>query len=312
VRHSLHTKRAMGILWLVLSANLTSAAVKFALSLMAGSAMLRADAYYTALDASVDLMLLVLLRVASQPPDENHPYGHAKFESIGAAGIAVLIFAALEDLGRRVWQVWHERHVPHAELWQIGILAALTLASLALAIWQIRRARELASTGLGADGWYTLTGCGVSLVSIGVLLGGRAGLSWPDAAGASLAFVLTLAAGLAVGRRALAALTDEVRLNPERVYAAAYAIKGVKAASAIRSRGQENSVHVDLTIEVEPSLSVVDGHQLATSTEDAIHREFPEVAEVTVHVEPYGQGHSHSRATVSPPRTSHPADSGKP
>jgi cation diffusion facilitator family transporter len=287
-----HHKQAMGILWLVLGANLASAAVKFVISLASGSTMLRADAYFTALDATVDLMLIMLLRIASQPADENHPYGHSKFESIGAGGISVLIFAALEDLGRRVWEAWHGGQVPHAQLWQIAVLAVITLSSLALAVWQLRRAKELASTGLGADGWYTLTGCAVSLMSIGALLGGRAGLAWPDAVGSSLAFLLTLGAGLAVARRALAALTDEVRLNPERVYAAAYAIQGVKSATAIRSRGQENAIHVDLTIEVDPALSVVDGHHLATLTEDAIHREFPEVVEVTVHVEPLGLGHA--------------------
>lgn len=278
---------AARLMWIVLAANLLAAGVKVALAIATGAAMLRGDAYFSLLDAGVDLLLLVFMRYAAKPADTRHPYGHAKFEAVAVALVAVLIFAALQDLGRQVWRAFGaEAELPRSEPWYLVLLAALFVFNLGLAAWQLHHARRLSSSGLAADAWYTLTGCVLTLLSIGALWGAQQGLAWPNAWGGVLAFGFTLAAGLTVARNALATLTDEQRLDEAAVMEAATSVEGVCGAHHVRSRGAENDVHVDLHVEVLPQLSVLQAHLLSGLVEQAIQERFPEVADVTVHIEP--------------------------
>lgn len=277
---------AARLMWLVLAANLLAAGVKFALALATHSAMLRGDAYFTIVDAGVDLLLLVFMRYAAKPADARHPYGHAKFEAVAVAAVAVFIFAALQDLGKQVWAAFQHPSLPHCEPTYIWLLAGVLVFNLVLAIWQLLQARKLASSGLAADAWYTFTGCALTLLSIGALLGAANGLSWPNAWGSLLAFLFTLGAGIAVARQALATFTDEQRLDAGGVAAAALSVEGICGAHHIRSRGAEQDVHVDLHIEVLPQLSVLEAHLLSGLVEQAIQEHFPQVSDVTVHIEP--------------------------
>jgi cation diffusion facilitator family transporter len=279
-------RAAARMMWFVLMANITVAGLKLMLSLLSGSAMLRGDAYFTVIDGLVDLMLLVFMRYAAKPADARHPYGHAKFEALAVAAVSVLIFAALQDLGRHIWEGFQHALAPQAEPWYLWLLAGLLVFNLGLAAWEYVMARRLRSSGLSADAWYTLTGCMLTVLSLGALLGAEHGLAWPDAAGASVAFVLTLGAGFIVARDALAALTDERRLDPQAVEDAARSVEGVLGCHHVRSRGMADSIHVDLHIEVAPQLPVLQAHLLADLVEQAVQERFPDVNDVTVHVEP--------------------------
>lgn len=276
----------MRILQLVLAANLLAALVKFALALLSGSAMLRGDAYFSFVDAGVDLLLLGFVRYAAKPPDIRHPYGHAKFEALAVAAVAVLIFAALQDLARQVWAAFSGGLLPRTEPWYVWLLAVLLLFNLGLAFWQLGHSRRLGSSSLAADAWYTFTGCVLTLLSIAALLGAAQGLAWPNAWGGVLAFCFTLGAGIAVARRALSTLTDEQRLDAQGVTEAALSVEGICGAHHVRSRGAEQDVHVDLHVEVLPQLSVLEAHLLSGLVEQAIMQRYPEVSDVTVHIEP--------------------------
>lgn len=276
------------IMALVLALNLAAAAVKFVFSLLADSAVLRGDAYYSAIDALVDVVLLVMLRLAARPPDENHPYGHAKFEALAVAVVAVLIFIMLQDLGVSAWHRLHGGHVPHFDPLYVWTLAATLLFSLALALYQVARGRTLGSPALRADGMFTLSGCALTALSIASLLGGRAGLAWPDAAGAFLACGMILWSGWQVGRDALATLLDEVRIDEASLMSVVLGVPGVGGCHQIRSRGLPEHIHVDLHIQVDPEMSVFYGHKVAHAVEDEVMARFSGVQEVAVHVEPLG------------------------
>jgi cation diffusion facilitator family transporter len=274
------------IMTAVLALNLAAALVKFVIALLANSAVLRGDAYFSAMDALVDLVLLIMLRLSRRPPDENHPYGHAKFEAVAVATVAVMIFAMLQDLASDAWHRLRDGHVPSFEPIYFYALLLTLLLSLLLAVYQLRVAGRLSSPALRADGMFTLSGCALTLLSIGSLLGGRAGLAWPDAFGALAACGMILWAGWQVASEALHALLDTVRLDPAEVEAVVRAVPGVGGCHQIRSRGLTDHVHMDLHIQVDPLISVRDGHSVAHAVEDAIIARFPAVQEVAVHVEP--------------------------
>ncbi|MCC7479027.1 cation transporter [bacterium] len=279
-------RAAARIMALVLTLNLAAAVVKFIISLLANSAVLRGDAYYSAIDALVDVVLLVMLRLAARPPDENHPYGHAKFEAVAVAVVAVMIFAMLQDLFMSAWHRLSGNHIPRFDPFYMLVLAATLIFSLLLAIYQIREARRLNSPSLRADGAFTFSGCALTGLSMLSLLGGRAGLAWPDSAGAFLACGMILWAGWHVGRDALAALLDEVRIDETRLLEVVLEVPGVGGCHQIRSRGLPDHIHVDLHIQVDPAMSVYDSHKVAHAVEDMVMAKFPGVQEVAVHVEP--------------------------
>jgi cation diffusion facilitator family transporter len=273
-------------MWIVLTLNLAAAILKFILSVVSGSTVLRGDAYYTGIDALVDLMLLIFVRVSGKPPDTRHPYGHAKFEALAVATVAVLIFAMLQDLGRHVWEAWSRQSPPHYDPLYVWALAATLLGSSVLAVYEIRAARRLNSASLRADGWFTVGGCVLTALSILSLLAARSGLAWPDSVGALLACVMIIWAGWQVARDALASLTDEARLAEADVRRVVLSVPGAKDCHQIRSRGTPDQVHVDLHVQVDPQMTTIRSHALAHQVEREIMSSFPEVVEVAVHIEP--------------------------
>ena len=101
-----------------------------------------------------------------------------------------------------------------------------------------------------------------------------------------LVLVFVARAAWQVIRQAVDPLADAVRLDPERVRTLVARVPGVRSTRAVRSRGMNEAVRVDLKIDVDPWRTVAEGHQIANAVEATIEAGFPEVIEVVVHVEP--------------------------
>lgn len=274
------------IMWAVLALNSITVLVKLALSYLTGSVVLRGDAYFTAVDLIVDVMIIASVFFASRPPDKSHPYGHHKFEAIAVAIVAVLIFVALQDLGYQTWQALRGAHLPEGSTFFIIVLAVTLAVNTALALYELHFGKKLNSSALRADGWYTMTGCALTALAIISLAAASAGLGWPDLAGAAVALVMIAAAGWVVARDALAALSDQARLDEQLVIDTVISVDGVSSCHGVRSRGLPESIYVDLHMLVAPQLSTLEAHQLAHKVESAVMERFPGVIEVVVHVEP--------------------------
>ena len=130
------------------------------------------------------------------------------------------------------------------------------------------------------------------LVSVGVIVGLVAvRLGWP-LADPLLALVVAGAivwTAVQVLRQADLSLSDTARLAKPEVCAAALAVPGVLGCHSIRTRGTAAEVLVDLHIQVDPSLTVAEGHRIAEAAERAVCDRFPEVADVLAHLEPYDE-----------------------
>ena len=277
---------ALRIMWVALAVNLLAALAKFIIARQSHSGMILADAYYTALDSMVDVVLLSVMGFATRPPDSNHPYGHGKFEAIAVIGVSVAILLMLKDLAEQLLSGFRGRSVPHFDPQFLWVIGAAIVVGLALAAWQILMAKRLSSAGLAADGWFTLSGSVLSGLSIVSLLSARSGLWWPDMLAACLASIALLFAGWRVGRDALASLTDEARVDPAEVRSLVMAVPGVDHCHAVRSRGMPDYIQVDLNIHADPEMTLEEGHALAHEVEDAVRHNIPGVVDVSVHVEP--------------------------
>ncbi len=244
------------------------------------------DALQSSVDAVNNLFALFVVRVASKAPDEDHPYGHAKFETLGALLIALLLALSIFELVRGAIA----RLVTGVPLVNVSNVAlALLVFSLAVniaVVWfETRAGRRLNSDLLLADALHTRTDV---FITLGVLTGlalARAGLAWADPALAIIVALLVGRAGYQILRRSIPSLVDERAFDQATIRREAEGVGGVVSAYSIRSRRAGDHQFAELTISVDGKADVASAHRIADQVEDRL-RDNLQLDEVTVHVEP--------------------------
>jgi len=270
----------------ILAANIVVVIVKFAVGVETNSLAVFGDALQSSVDAVNNLFALFVIRVASKGPDEDHPYGHAKFETLGALLIALLLALSIFELVRgaivRLVVGAPPLNVSSAAL----VLLVFTLVVNLGVVWfETRAGRRLNSDLLLADALHTRTDV---FITLGVLTGlalARAGMAWADPVLALMVAVLVGRAGYQILRRSIPSLVDERAFDQATIQRAAEEVRGVVSAYAIRSRRAGDHRFAELTISVDGAADVASAHRIADQVEDRL-RETLRLDEVTVHVEP--------------------------
>jgi cation diffusion facilitator family transporter len=279
-------RKVRTVLALTLAANWAVALAKLALGLMNDSATVTADGIHSFIDGGSNVLGLVAMSVAARPADENHPYGHGKFEALAALGIGAMIGIAMLELGRMaLGSLLHNRH-PEVTPLMAGVMVTTLFINLAVVQVERQQGEKLKSPLLLADARHTLSDVAVTLAVIASL--GLVWLGYPKADGLITLGVMGVVARVAWGivKRAVGILSDTARLEPVKVEQLTRQVPGVLSCHDVRSRGMEGMVYVDLKIEVDPRLPTARAHELADAVEARLQAEFPEVVDVVVHVEP--------------------------
>jgi cation diffusion facilitator family transporter len=289
--HSERNRKVRKVLAAILAANWAVAFAKLGFGLLHHSASVTADGLHSFIDGSSNIIGLVAMTAAARPADEDHPYGHGKFEAIASLGIGAMIGIGMLELGRMALDsVLHDRHPEVTPL-----MAAVMCVTLAvnLVVTRVERAygKKLRSTLLLADANHTLSDV---FVTLAVLLSlALVWLGYPRADGFIALLVMVFVAWVAYGivRQAVGILSDSARLDVEKVSLLTRGVPGVRSCRDVRSRGMEDSVYVDLKIEVDPNLTTAQAHEVADQVEQQLHTAFPQVVDVVVHVEPARAAH---------------------
>jgi cation diffusion facilitator family transporter len=237
-------------------------------------------------DAANNLFAIFVVRVASKAPDEDHPYGHSKFETLGALLIALLLALSIFELFRgAVARLISGPPLLTVSSTALGLLV-LTLAVNVWVVWfESRAGRRLNSDLLLADALHTRTDVFISLGVLGGLALARAGLAWADPTLALIVAVLVGRAGYQILRRSIPSLVDERAFDQSTIQREAEQVQGVVSAYAIRSRLAGDRRFAELTISVDRGSNVASAHHIADQVEDRL-RDNLQLDEVTVHVEP--------------------------
>lgn len=279
-------RKVRNVLAAILVANWAVALAKLVFGWMSDSAAVTADGVHSFIDGGSNVLGLVAMSVASQPADEDHPYGHGKFEALASLGIGAMIGIAMLELGRMAFDsLLHDRH-PEVTPVMAVVMVSTLLINLAVTTIERKQGEKLKSPLLLADARHTLSDVGVSLavlVSIGLVW-----LGYPKADGIVTLGVLVVVARVAWGivKQAVGILSDTARLDPQKVAGITLEVPGVRSCRDVRSRGMEGTVYVDLKIEVDPQITTAEAHALADAVETQLQARFPEVVDVVVHVEP--------------------------
>jgi len=279
-------RKVRWVLASILAANWAVASAKLAFGLLSHSASVTADGLHSFIDGGSNVLGLVAMMVASRPADADHPYGHGKFEALASLGIGAMIGIGMLELGRMALDsLLNDRH-PEVTPAMAGVMVLTLVVNLAVTRVERHYGQKLKSSLLLADASHTLSDVFVTLavlVSLGLVW-----LGYPRADGLIALLVLGFVAWVAYGivRQAVGILSDTARLDPAQVAQLTTSVLGVRTCRNVRSRGMEESVYVDLKIEVDPQLTTAQAHEVADCVEERIQAEFPQVVDVVVHVEP--------------------------
>lgn len=274
------------VLWIVMGLNLLVAIAKLAYGVWSHALSISADGVHSVVDTASNVIGLVGIAVARRPPDANHPYGHRKYETFAALGIAAMMFFGCWQIGSVAVHRLLQPEVPRVTPLGFAILL-VTIAINAGVVWLERReARRLGSEILASDAAHTGSDVVASLLVLASFVAIRAGLGWVDPVVAALIIVLVVRAGISILRGTLSTLSDERRIPPQQIEAVALLEEGVLEAHNVRTRGPDDDIHLDLHILVEPHTPIADAHALAHRVEDRLRAEWPGLTDVVVHVEP--------------------------
>ena len=271
-----------GLLW----ANVAVVAAKIIIGLRAGSLSVLGDAIHSSVDALNNIVFIALMRVAGAEPDEDHPYGHGKFEPVGALGILVLLsVSCFELLKGSIGGLIRNTPPPQLSNAEMIALAATLLVNIWVTWYESRRGRALDSELLLADAAHTRVDV---LITVGVLVGAwlsRRGVAHVDPIIAIVVTVLVARIGWDIVRGSLPSLVDQVAREPDAIRKSAEGAEGVVSAYAIRSRKAAGVVFAELTIGVRGGLSVDQAHDIADRVEERLKSEL-HLDSVVVHIEP--------------------------
>ncbi len=265
--------------------NLGLTVVKGVVGVLSGSSVLVADAAHSLSDLASDVVTLVSLRMAAKPPDEDHPYGHGRYETLGTVALSVVLLAVAAGIAWDALERFGTSTAPES----IALWAALVsiLAKEVLYQATVRVGKRYRSPLVIANAWHHRSDALSSVAAFAGILGARMGFPVLDPAAAVLvaAMIGWMALGLLRGAvkevtdasdgREIAELASEIRTLP-----------GVESVHELRARRMGPAVLVDLHVEVHPATTVSDGHQVAERVRKHVFAAREDVTEVLVHIDP--------------------------
>jgi cation diffusion facilitator family transporter len=270
--------------------NILLAGAKATAGVLGNSFALIADAAESLTDVVGSLVILGGLAYSLRPADENHPYGHGKAEPLAAALVAGgLVGAAMGIAYGALVQITSPQSMP--EPYTLAVLAAVVLVKELMSRYVLRHNLEVGSAAVKTDAWHHRSDAITSaLAFVGIsiaLIGGRGYESADDWAAVAAAVIILYNAAKLL-REALSELTDEDARSPvqEKCMRVTMGVDGVASVEKFHVRKMGTSYYVDMHLEVDGSLTVRRGHEIAHAVKDAIRAADSRVEDVLVHVEP--------------------------
>ena len=278
------------VTWIGLLVNLFLAGFKFTAGIFGRSQALVADAIHSLTDLTTDIAVIAGSHYWARPPDDTHPYGHKRMETLVTVFIGMMLAAAGVGIGWKAVSTLHQKNVT-APGW-IAIVAAFAsiVCKESIYRWTVRTGKRLKSAALAANAWHHRTDALSSLPVLVAVAGAKAFPSWSflDRLGAVVVSIFILHASIKIIWPALSELIDVGAPIETRRKIRDIALKndGVLQVHDIRTRYISASIQVELHIVVEGSITVREGHAIADDVRKRIVEEITEVLDVTVHVDP--------------------------
>jgi cation diffusion facilitator family transporter len=271
----------------VLVLNALVALAKIIIGARTGALTVLGAALESTLDMFNNVIALVLVHIAGREPDEDHPYGHDKFETLGALGIVgFLSISCFELLREGITAIVREPRPRSIAPIDVAVLGSTLVVNFFVVWYERRRGKQLGSALLLADAAHTGSDILVTLLALASLVLSR--IDWPylDAALAITVALIIAWSGVQILRQSIPILVDERAIDARDLRGVVLGVPEIRDVRGIRSRSTASGqLFAEVTIAVPGTIPVDEAHRMADAVEAAIEREFG-TSQVTVHVEP--------------------------
>ncbi|MCR2042989.1 cation diffusion facilitator family transporter [Anaerosalibacter massiliensis] len=268
--------------------NIILAVIKIFSGIVGKSNAMLADGVHTLSDVLTTFVVLLGLKVSSKEADENHPYGHEKYEPVFAKLLSIILVLTGIYIGYGSLKVLISGNIKTPGI--IALVAALIsiVFKEGMYWYTVKTARKIKSLSLEADAWHHRSD---SLSSIGTfigILGARMGVKILDPIAGIVVSIFVVKVGVELYLKATRELVDEAadEKTVEKIRSLTYSIKGVEEIRDLKTRVFGNRIYVDIDIAVNAFISVEEGHNIAEEVHDAIENRVESVKHCMVHVEP--------------------------
>lgn len=276
------------ITWVSVVVNVVLTAMQIVVGVVAHSASLVADAMHTLSDIVADVFVLWANRRSAEAADEEHPYGHGRYETVASLVLGVLLMVTgagiLIAAAGRLQNIAGVPQVGEAAMWA----AIATLAGKeGLFRYMLGVAERLRSPMLVANAWHARADALSSLVVAVGIGGALLGFNFADAVAAIVVGAMIVKAGAGFAWDAVRELID-TGLSAEEVAGirtTLAATRGVVGIHDLRTRRMAHQVLVDAHLQVSPRVSVSEGHRIGEVARTRVLAEHPEVLDVLVHID---------------------------
>ena len=275
-----------------LAVNVAFAFIKITAGVFGNAYALIADGIESALDAAGSIVIWGGLRFAARPPDATHPYGHGKAEPLAAVVVALGVLVAAAALAvASVREIFLPHHGPAPFTLFVLVIPVVVKEALFRTVSRVGRTVE--STAVTTDAWHHRADAVTSMAAaIGISIALIGGERWQraDDYAALFACVVIATTGVRLLRPALQEILDTAPRGgiAESIQRAARSVPGVIDLDKCFVRKMGVSYYVDLHVQVNGSISVREGHDLAHRVKDIIRGADSRIADVLVHIEPAG------------------------
>lgn len=289
--HSDFEKTATRVSLVSIAGNLLLSLLKVLAGIFSHSSAMVSDAVHSASDVFSSVIVIAGVRLSAKASDQEHPYGHERFECVAAIILAVILFFTGLMIGIRA-----ARDIAMAGTSALAVPGVISLAAAVVSIiskeamyrYTRRYAKRYDSDALMADAWHHRSD---ALSSVGALVGiagARMGLLILDPLASLVICVFILKAARDIFKDAIGKMVDRAcsRETEAALRNCAAGQPGVLGVDFLKTRIFGSRIYVDMEIRADGRLSLAQGHLVAEQVHDTIEREFPKVKHIMVHVNP--------------------------
>ncbi|MGI4861991.1 MAG: cation diffusion facilitator family transporter [Janthinobacterium lividum] len=274
--------------WISIAINVVLVVLQLCVGALAHSQALIADGMHSLSDLVADGIVLVANKRGGALPDDDHNYGHSRYETVASFFLgALLVTVGAGMLWRAGLRLTELDHAPDVHASALFVAAAAILAKELLFRYMLRAAERVRSTLLVANAWHARSDAASSLVVALGILGSLSGYKVLDPVAASIVGFMIARMGWGFAWNALQDLSDRAfdMAAANEMRDVLQATPGVREVHAFRTRKMGDSALVDAHLRVDPRISVSEGHYIAESARARLRRD-PRVLDAMIHIDP--------------------------
>lgn len=277
------------VLIITLLLNWLGAVAKILVGFSTGAISILTDGFHSLFDGTSNVLGLIGVKISEKPVDESHPYGHRKFESVAALGIAFLVLLAGYEFFKSSLQRFLHPVTPEITVLSFSVMAGALLIDTLTFFYENRQGKKLKSAILIADSLHTKTHLFTTPAVIAGISAVKLGFPIFDPIVATIMIFMLAKLAWEIVEHTTLVLCDSASVDEEKIRKIVQTISGIDSSHQIRTRGDEHHVFLDMHIHLNPELSLEKAHGISHQLKAKIMAEISQIKDVVIHIEPSGK-----------------------